>query len=108
MLIKDLIQELEELYSSFDYEYKSVMGEPEICIDVFRPKYPNSPNYDRLYSGISNEIVIEKYPRNWYTPVISGFSEDYEKFKNRYQTPKDPKNPDSFTPWPQSWQTQNI
>jgi hypothetical protein len=108
MLIKDLIQQLQELHDSYSSDYKEVMGEPEISIDLFRRKYPNSPNYDRIYGGISNEIVIERNPGSWYTPVIVSFGEAYDQFQSRYQTPKDPKNPDSFTPWPESWQTQNF
>ena len=35
MRIIDLIHQLEELYYTYDDEYKHHMGEPEIMIDIF-------------------------------------------------------------------------
>lgn len=86
MQIKDLIAKLEALYNSYDDEYKSVMGEPGISIDLFSCKYPGSPNYDRVYAGISQAISIEKHPRDWFEPVISSFSEDplYESERKKH------------------------
>lgn len=103
MLIRDLIAELEALYNTYDDEYKKVMGEPGISIDVFRQKYPGSPNIDRVYAGISTDIKIERYPRSWYEPVICAFSEPYDE--DYYTTEKGQKRIGSACPWPQSWET---
>jgi hypothetical protein len=102
MRIKDLIAELEALYNTYDDEYKEVMGEPGISLDVFRLKYPGSPNYDRYYAGISTIIQIDKYPRNWYEPVINAFAEPYDKAYDK--TKEGQKRIGSACPWPQSWE----
>ncbi len=102
MLIKDLIAELEALYNTYDDEYKEVMGEPGISLDVFRLKYPGSPNYDRDYAGISIIIRIDKYPRNWYEPVIVSFSEPYDEDYDKTEEGK--KRLGSACSWPQSWE----
>jgi len=103
MLIRDLIAELETLYNTYDDEYKKVMGEPGISLDVFRRKYPGSPNLDRLYAGITTDIKIEKYPHNWYEPVICAFSEPYDEDYDKTEEGK--KRIGSPCPWPQSWET---
>jgi hypothetical protein len=102
MQIKRLIQQLTELEASYDQEYREVMGEPEISIDLFRRKYPGGANYDRLYSGISNEIVIEKHPHNWPSPVIVSFAEAYE---NPNKNSQNTQSQDCCAAWPQEWQT---
>ena len=105
MQIKALIKVLEDLYLTFDDEYKEVMGEPEIAIDLFSRKYPGSANYDRVYGGISNEIIIEEYPRNWPSPVIVSFGECYEeKFAHLYKNSKGQKHSDCLASWPESWE----
>lgn len=57
MLIKDLIQTLQEILDEHDAEYIETMGEPTIYIDVFA----KAPGYDFYqYCGISNEIEIQR------------------------------------------------
>lgn len=51
MLLKDLIKQLQDLYNSYDEDYLSVMGEPEIMIDVF---------LNKSYQGFSPNIEISK------------------------------------------------
>jgi hypothetical protein len=76
MLIKSLIKQLEQLYSTYDNEYKSMMGEPTIHIDVFSRV---GDKYE--YSGIGNDIKIEKSTDGVYS-VLSAFGESYPKPKN--------------------------
>ena len=105
MKIKDLIAELETLYNTYDDEYKEVMGEPEISLDVFRLKYPGSPNYDRIYGGITNSIKIE-HTLNWPNPVICSFSEPYDE--DYAKTKEGAQRASCTCPWPESWKTQNL
>ena len=104
MLIKDLISQLEALYNEYTDADKEIMGEPGISIDLFRQKYPGSPNYDRQYAGISQLISIEKHPHNWFEPVIVSFAEDpvYEDYRKKYQTQEFPS---SAWPKEESWKT---
>lgn len=69
MYIKDLIQKLQELYASYDDEYKATAGEPEIMIDVFA-KIEGTYHYQ--YLGFSGDIVIEKSPDFSYD-VLNAF-----------------------------------
>lgn len=92
MQIKDLIAKLEALYTTYDDEYKSIAGEPEIVIDVFK-----LVGNTFEYSGFSPHIVIDK-TRDGVYDILSAFYEDYPK------PTKNPQNPDCTTSWPQSWQ----
>ena len=76
MLIKDLIKNLEELYNSYDEEFKTVMGEPTIEIDVFRP-VEDTEHYFQ-YAGFSHDIKIEKSSDGVYD-ILSAFSQSYPK-----------------------------
>lgn len=106
MRIKDLISELETLYNSYDDQDREVMGEPTISIDLFRHTYPGSPNYSSQYAGISNEIIIEPHPHNWYCPVIVSFAEAYEeKYSHLYRDSKGKAHSDRTAAWPESWET---
>ncbi len=62
MLIKDLIKQLQELYATYDDEYKYVAGEPEIMIDIFEPivdVFGNS-THTFAYMGFDKDIIIDK------------------------------------------------
>ena len=94
MQIKDLIAKLEALYNTYDDEYKSVMGEPEIMIDVFQ----KVPGLDlSQYAGYSPKIVIEK-SSDGVNDILSCFHEDY------YQNQKAEESASYSMPWPQIWQ----
>lgn len=97
MIIKDLIAKLEALYNTYTDEMKSVMGEPDIMIDIFGQKYPGSPNYDRVYKGFSGQIVINKSSCGVYD-ILSAFDEDQD------QSAQGTQNSDSTASWPQSWE----
>ena len=111
MKIKDLIkqlQELEELHKSYGIEYTEVMGEAEVAIDLFCLQYPGSPNYSRQYCGISNEIIIDRQPRDWHCPVITSFAESYEKsYPHLYRDTKGKAYSDRTAAWPESWEAQD-
>ncbi len=57
MRIIDLIKKLEDLYCTYDDEYKHHMGEPEIMIDVFGDT--DTPHLFE-YRGFSKDICIDK------------------------------------------------
>jgi hypothetical protein len=57
MRIIDLIRQLEDLYCTYDDEYKHHMGEPEIMIDVFGE---TDEKHRFAYRGFSNIIHIDK------------------------------------------------
>lgn len=71
MRLIDLIRELEDLYYSYDDEYKSVMGEPEIMIDTFTENENEKHTFH--YSGFSNEIFIDKSADGVYD-IIRAFN----------------------------------
>ena len=56
MRILDLIEQLNTLYNSYDDEYKSYMGEPEIMIDVFK----EVGEHHFQYAGFCANIQIHK------------------------------------------------
>lgn len=85
MLIKDLIAQLEALYNTYDDEYKKVMGEPEIMIDVFK-RVPNT-NYTEYY-GFWPKINIDKTGDGVYD-ILSAFYEDYHKDQEAQKLPSD-------------------
>ena len=104
MQIKLLIEKLQKLYSTYDDEYKSAMGEPEIVIDVFREKaYTRTGAVQYSYGGYAGltDIVIENTSDGVYK-IISAFSEDYEDQNPNKETKK--SSSDSCS-WPQEWQT---
>jgi hypothetical protein len=76
MLIKDLIKKLEELYNSYDEEFKTVMGEPSIEIDVFR-QVDDKEHYFQ-YAGFSHDIKIEKSDDGVYD-ILSAFGHSYPR-----------------------------
>lgn len=69
MLIKDLIQTLQEILDEHDAEYIETMGEPTIHIDVFA-KVQNFDYYS--YCGISSEIEIQR-TQDGVNLVLSAF-----------------------------------
>lgn len=75
MLIRTLINQLEELYQK-GVPHIPIFGEPTIEIDVFEP-IPGEPGKYR-YGGIQNyyDIVIQPSSDGVYN-VITGFSEAY-------------------------------
>ncbi len=77
MQLKSLIEELQKLYDSYDDEYKMVMGEPEIMIDVFS-KNPNHVAGEFNYAGFSNRITIEKTDDGVYD-VLCAFADRYPR-----------------------------
>jgi hypothetical protein len=81
MQIKDLIAKLEALYNTYDDEYKAVMGEPEIMIDVFE----KSHNDWREYAGWSPTIIIDKSYDGVYD-ILSAFYEDHPKREEAAQS----------------------
>jgi len=70
MQIKDLIIQLQALYSTYDDEYIRIAGEPEIMIDVFKP----TANGEFVYAGFSGNIVIEKSGDGVYD-ILNAFDE---------------------------------
>lgn len=76
MQIKDLISKLEALYNTYTDEMKSVMGEPDITIDVFKRK-PDT-EHDYQYAGFSHEIKIEPSGDGVYN-ILSAFADSYPK-----------------------------
>lgn len=77
MKIIDLIDKLQTLYNTYDDEYKSVMGEPEIMIDVFKPIQDVFGNntHTWTYTGFGKDIVISKTDDGVYD-ILSAFYED--------------------------------
>jgi hypothetical protein len=73
MLIKDLIARLQELYDQ-EAPHIDVMGEPEICIDVFK-KVGNRFEYAGIHTG---DFVFDRTADGVYN-VISAFAENYPK-----------------------------
>lgn len=92
MQIKQLISQLQELYATYDDEYKSVMGEPEVMIDIFRlPRNHDPSKYLRQYAGFSGKIVINKSPDGVYD-ILSAFDEDQNQTEKAKEL--------SSNPWP--------
>lgn len=85
MLIKDLIQKLEDLYCTYDDEYKHHMGEPEIMVDIF--KETGEPHKFE-YGGFSPFIHIDKSADGVYD-IIRAFNteEDAELWKKSHLKP---------------------
>lgn len=85
MQIRKLIEKLQELYNTYDDEYKEVMGEPEIMIDVFVRAKKTSHTF--LYAGFDgrSDIVIDTSSDGVYK-IISAFAEDYESQHPSRQT----------------------
>jgi hypothetical protein len=80
MQIIKLIKQLQSLYATYDDEYKSVMGEPEIVIDVFE-KIGDTHQFE--YVGYSPDIIIEKTDCGTYD-ILSAF---YENPKTETEKP---------------------
>jgi hypothetical protein len=75
MKLIDLIKQLEDLYCTYDDEYKHHMGEPEIMIDVFREC--DTPHKFE-YSGFSPNIVIDKSADGVYDIIRAFYTEKEE------------------------------
>lgn len=73
MILKDLIKKLQELENSYDAEYRAVMGEPDIVIDVFR-EIPGMPLHFQ-YAGFSQDIKIT-YSADGVYPILTAFIGD--------------------------------
>lgn len=87
MRIIDLIEQLQALYNTYDDEYKAIMGEPEIVIDMFE-KRDDTGWFE--YAGWSPWIVIEKTDDGVYD-ILNAF----------YDQDKDSKTPKSVcAAWP--------
>jgi hypothetical protein len=76
MKIIDLIKRLQDLYATYDDEYKSVMGEPEIVIDTFAKLHKDEGTF--RYAGYSPSIDIQKTDCGTYD-VLSAFLDSYKK-----------------------------
>lgn len=73
MRIKDLINQLQELYDSYDAEYHTIMGEPEIMVDSFKESEVINGYF--TYCGFGNDIKIEKTDDGVYD-IISAFQRE--------------------------------
>ena len=73
MLIKDLIKKLQALYDE-EAPHIEVMGEPEICIDVFE-KVDGHFRYAGIHTG---DFVFDRTADGVYN-VISAFAENYPR-----------------------------
>jgi hypothetical protein len=75
MKITDLISKLEALRTTLAQgDYLEVMGEPEICIDVFKPiGDTHTFEYGGFHTG---EILIEPTSDGVYY-IMSAFTESY-------------------------------
>jgi hypothetical protein len=65
MLIKDLIDQLQELYKK-EMKYYDILGDPEIMIDCFERMAPSTFKY----KGFSKDIVIQRSNDGIY-PIIT-------------------------------------
>lgn len=85
MKLIDLIHKLEDLYSTYDDEYKHHMGEPEIMVDVFRET--DTPHKFE-YAGFSPYIHIDKTADGVYDIIRAFFTEkDIEQWKKSHSKP---------------------
>jgi hypothetical protein len=74
VLIKDLIRKLQDLYDQ-EMQHVDVMGEPEICIDVFEETGHGGRQYAGVHTG---DFVFDRTADGVYN-VISAFAESYPK-----------------------------
>lgn len=72
MLLKDLINQLQDLYATYDDDYKHVAGEPDIVVDVFTPQMINGVKCF-AYAGFSQQVILEKTDDGVYN-IINAFS----------------------------------
>ena len=73
MRIIDLIRQLEDLYCTYDDEYKHHMCQPEIMIDIFRD---TEENHKFEYAGFSPFIHIDKSADGVYDILRAFHTED--------------------------------
>ena len=71
MRIIDLIKKLEDLYCTYDDEYKHHMGEPEIMIDCFKRTAPG----EFVYAGFNDKVEIHRSSDGVY-PILNAFWDD--------------------------------
>lgn len=85
MILRDFIRQLEDLYCTYDDEYKHHMGEPEIMVDIF--KETGDPHKFE-YAGFSPFIHIDKSADGVYD-IIRAFhtEEDLELWKKSHLKP---------------------
>ena len=76
MRLIDLIKRLQDLHATYDDEYKTVMGEPEIVIDTFAKLHKDEHTF--RYAGFSPSIEIQKSDCGSYD-VLSAFLDSYKK-----------------------------
>ena len=82
MELRQLIMQLEELYYSYDDEYKHHMGEPEIVIDTFKE---TAEKHKFEYAGFSPFIHIDKSADGVYDIIRAFHTEsDYQIWKNSH------------------------
>lgn len=93
MRIIDLIDKLQTLYNTYNDEYKAVMGEPEIVIDVFEKH--NATGWFE-YMGYIPNIVIEKTDCGTYD-ILSKFHENQDQISEAEESVCSP------WPFPLSW-----
>lgn len=61
MLLKDLIEQLQDIYSRYSQSYKQIEGEPEVAMEL----YERVKNTDYLkFRGITPELSAVKTPEN--------------------------------------------
>jgi hypothetical protein len=75
MLIKDLIKCIEDLYYTYDDEYKHHIGEPEIMVDIFKE---TDIRHKYEYVGFSPFIHIDKSADGVYD-IIRAFDTEEDK-----------------------------
>jgi hypothetical protein len=78
MLLKDLIKKLQDLYDTYDENYKNENGEPEIMIDSFR--LVDQKRMLCTYVGFDDNVEIVKSDDGVYN-IISGFEPTPEEKK---------------------------
>lgn len=78
----DLIRQLEDLYYTYDAEYKHHMGEPEIMVDIFKE---TDERHKYQYVGFSPFIHIDK-SADGVDDIIRAFhtEEDAETWKKNH------------------------
>lgn len=78
MKIVDLIEKLQALRTSLTQgDYLEVMGEPEICIDVFKSIDEDSHMFE--YAGFHTGEILFEYTGDGVYHLMSAFAESYPK-----------------------------
>jgi hypothetical protein len=78
MRIIDLIEKLQALRTSLAHpEYLEMMGEPEICIDVFKAVDEDSHLFE--YAGFHTGEILFELTGDGVYHLMSAFAESYPK-----------------------------